>query len=117
MAAQTAALSGGNPVRRDMLVGLIGANIQKSLAPALFADVCAASGRRGYYHLMDVDALAGRGLEDLLGAARTAGFAGVNVTHPFKEAVPAPLDPVAADARQIGAGKTVTIHPDRPATG
>ena len=48
MAAQTAALSGGNPVRRDMLVGLIGANIQKSLAPALFADVCAAIDRRLY---------------------------------------------------------------------
>jgi shikimate dehydrogenase len=104
-------------VRRDMLVGLIGANIQKSLAPALFADVCAASGRRGYYHLMDVDALAGRGLEDLLGAARTAGFAGVNVTYPFKEAVPALLDAVAADARQIGAVNTVTIDRDGTTTG
>jgi shikimate dehydrogenase len=104
-------------VRRDMLVGLIGANIQKSLAPALFADVCAASGRRGYYHLMDVDALAGRGLEDLLGAARTAGFAGVNVTYPFKEAVPALLDEVAADARQIGAVNTVTIDRDGTTTG
>ena len=100
-----------------MLVGLIGANIQKSLAPALFADVCAASGRRGHYHLMDVDALAGRGLEDLLGAARTAGFAGVNVTYPFKEAVPALLDAVAADARQIGAVNTVTIDRDGTTTG
>jgi shikimate dehydrogenase len=100
-----------------MLVGLIGANIQKSLSPALFADVCAATGRRGYYHLMDVDALAGRGLEDLLDAARTAGFAGVNVTYPFKEAVPALLDEVSADARQIGAVNTVTIDRDGTTRG
>jgi shikimate dehydrogenase len=66
---------------------------------------------------MDVDALAGRGLEDLLGAARTAGFAGVNVTYPFKEAVPALLDAVAADARQIGAVNTVTIDRDGTTTG
>jgi shikimate dehydrogenase len=104
-------------VQRDILVGLIGANIQKSLSPALFADACAAAGRRGYYHLMDVDALAGRGLQDLLAAARTAGFAGVNVTYPFKEAVPALLDEVSADARQIGAVNTVTIGRDGTTKG
>ena len=104
-------------VAGDLLVGLIGANIQKSLSPALFADVCAAADRRGYYHLMDVDVLAGRGLEDLLGAARTAGFVGVNVTYPFKEAVPALLDQVSADARQIGAVNTVTIGRDGTTTG
>ena len=56
-------------MRRDILVGLIGANIQNSLSPALFADVCEAAGLRGYYHLMDVDRLPGRSLEDLLRAA------------------------------------------------
>jgi shikimate dehydrogenase len=104
-------------VQRDILVGLIGANIQKSLSPALFADACAAAGQRGYYHLMDVDVLAGRALHDLLGAARTAGFAGVNVTYPFKEAVTALLDAVSADARQIGAVNTVTIGRDGTTTG
>ena len=97
-----------------VLVGLIGANIQRSLSPALFEDFCAALGRSGHYHLMDTDLLAGRRLEDLLGAARTAGFAGVNVTYPFKEAVLSLLDEVSTEARQIGAVNTVTI--DRAGT-
>jgi len=97
---------------RSVLVGLIGANIQKSLSPALFDDVCAAARLRGYYHLMDVDLLSGRRLEELLGAARTAGFAGTNVTYPFKEAVPALLDEVSAEAKQIGAVNTVVIGRD-----
>ncbi len=102
---------------RSVLVGLIGANIQKSLSPALFDDVCAAAGLSGHYHLMDVDLLPGRRLEDLLAAARTAGFAGVNVTYPFKEAVPALLDEVSAEARQIGAVNTVAIGRDGATTG
>ncbi len=117
MAAQTANPSGVNAVRRDMLVGLIGANIQNSLSPALFADVCAAAGLRGYYHLMDVDRLPGRSLEDVLGAVCAAGFAGVNVTYPFKEAVPKLLDEVSDEARQIGAVNTVTISRDGATKG
>src|SRR5262245_18448146 len=92
-----------------MLVGLIGANIQKSLSPALFEDACEAAGIRGHYHLMDLDRLPGSSLEKLLEAARTAGFAGVNVTYPCKEAVLPLLDEVSAEARQIGAVNTVTI--------
>lgn len=95
-----------------MLIGLIGANIQRSLSPALFADFCAALDIHGHYHLMDTDLLPGRRLADLLGAAKTAGFAGLNVTYPFKEAVPALLDDVSDEARQIGAVNTVTIGRD-----
>lgn len=97
---------------QSVLIGLIGANIQLSLSPALFEDFCAAQGRRGHYHLMDTDLLPGRGPRDLLAAARTAGFAGVNVTYPFKEAVVALLDEVSDEARQIGAVNTVTIDRD-----
>ena len=79
-------------MQERMLVGLIGANIQKSLSPALFEDACAAKGIRGHYHLMDMDLLPGRNLDDLLHAARTAGFKGVNVTYPCKEAVMPLLD-------------------------
>ena len=93
------------------LVGLIGANIQQSLSPALHEDAFAAMGVVGHYHLMDVDTLPGRRLEDLLAAARTAGFAGVNVTFPFKEAVIPLLDAVSDEARQIGAVNTVAIDP------
>jgi shikimate dehydrogenase len=96
---------------KRLLVGLIGANIQKSLSPALQQEACRAAGLDGYYHLMDLDVLPGSNLESLLGAAQTAGFAGVNVTYPCKEAVLPLLDEVSAEARQIGAVNTVTIGP------
>ena len=99
------------------LVGLIGANIEKSLSPLLHEDAFAAAGIRGHYHLMDLDRLPGRMLADLLGAAATSGFAGVNVTYPCKEAVLPLLDAVSAEARQIGAVNTVTIDNDRRTTG
>src|SRR5436190_12296533 len=92
-----------------MLVGLIGSNIGKSLSPALHEDVFAAAGMVGHYHLMDVSVLSGRRLEDLLAAARTAGFAGLNITHPFKEAVIPLIDSLSPEAAEIGAVNTVVI--------
>jgi shikimate dehydrogenase len=102
---------------KRLLIGLIGANIQKSLSPALQQEACRAAGLDGYYHLMDLDILAGRGLESLLDAARTAGFAGLNVTYPCKELVLPLLDEVSAEARQIGAVNTVTIRPSGRTAG
>ncbi len=92
-----------------MLVGLIGKNIGQSLSPALHEDAFAAHGVLGLYHLMDAEMPRGRSLPDLLNAARMAGFAGVNVTFPFKEAVIPLLDEVSAEAREIGAVNTVVI--------
>jgi shikimate dehydrogenase len=66
---------------------------------------------------MDFERLPGRRLEDMLRAACAAGFAGVNVTYPFKEAVPKLLDEVSAEARQIGAVNTVTIGRDGTTKG
>jgi len=100
-----------------ILVGLIGANIRQSLSPALHEDAFAAIRMTGHYHLMDVDTLPGRTLEGLLAAARTAGFAGVNVTFPFKEAVIPLLDAVSDEARQIGAVNTVVIDGNGRTTG
>ena len=99
-------------MRRAMLVGLIGANIQKSLSPALFEDSCVAHGIVGHYHLMDLDRLPGRCLTDLLAGARALGFVGLNVTFPCKEAVLPLLDDVSAEAREIGAVNTVVIGVD-----
>jgi quinate/shikimate dehydrogenase (NAD+) len=96
-------------VKKRFLVGLIGANIQGSLSPALHEDAFAAAGIIGHYHLMDVDVLKGRRLPDLLQAVGTAGFLGINVTHPFKEEVITSLDEVSVEAGQIGAVNTVVI--------
>jgi shikimate dehydrogenase len=100
-----------------MLVGLIGANIMRSLSPALFADAFAAAGIDGFYHLLDVDRLPGRRLPQLLDAIKTAGFAGANITYPFKQDVIALLDAVDPEAAQTGAINTVTIAPDGRTTG
>jgi shikimate dehydrogenase len=94
-----------------VLVGLIGANITKSLSPWLHEDALAAAGLSGHYHLMDVDRLKGRTLESLIDGVRTTGFAGVNVTYPFKQAVIPLLDELTAEARQIGAVNTVAFSP------
>ena len=84
--------SGGDVTPRSRLIGLIGANIMSSLSPALHEDALTAAGIRGYYHLMDIDRLPGRRLEDLFAAVKAAGFNGVNVTFPCKQAVIALLD-------------------------
>jgi len=97
---------------RRVLIGLIGANIMKSLSPALHAEAFAAAGIDGYYHVMDVERLRGRRLPQLLDAVKAAGFAGANVTYPFKQEVLALLDEVDREAAQIGAVNAVTIAPD-----
>jgi shikimate dehydrogenase len=97
---------------RRVLVGLIGANILKSLSPALHADAFSAAGIDGYYHLMDVDILRGRSLAQLLDAAKIAGFAGTNVTFPFKQEVLGLLDELDCEAAEIGALNCVTIAAD-----
>lgn len=102
---------------RRVLIGLIGANIAKSLSPALHQDAFGAAGIDGYYHLMDVERLPGRWPAQLLDAVKAIGFAGVNVTYPFKQEVLVLLDRVDAEAAQIGAVNTVTIAADGKTTG
>jgi shikimate dehydrogenase len=103
--------------KRRMLVGLLGANIQGSITPALFAEAFAAAGIDGYYHLLDFDHLPGRRLPQLLEAIKTAGFAGANVTYPFKQDIIPLLDTIDASAAEVGAVNTITIAPDGRTTG
>ena len=102
---------------RRILVGLIGRNIQGSLSPALFADAFEAAGIDGYYHLIDVDRIPGRQLPQLLEAIKVAGFAGANVTYPFKQEIIPLLDAVDPEAAQVGAVNTVVIALDGYTTG
>lgn len=99
------------------LVGLFGKNILKSLSPALHEDAFRAAGAEGFYHLMDFNVLQGRDLPAMIEAIRQAGFAGVNVTLPFKEAILPHLDAVSDQARQIGAVNTLVIGKDGKTTG
>ncbi|MFZ0778835.1 MAG: shikimate dehydrogenase [Xanthobacteraceae bacterium] len=103
--------------KRRILAGLIGRNIQGSLSPALFADAFEAAGIDGYYHLMDVDRMPGRQLPQLLDAIKVAGFAGANVTYPFKQEIIPLLDAVDPEAAQVGAVNTIAIAPDGRTNG
>jgi shikimate dehydrogenase len=104
-------------VTKRVLLALIGANIMESLSPALFADAFEAAGIDGFYHLMDVDRLRERRLAKLLDAIKAVGFAGSNITYPFKQEVISLLDNIDPEAAQIGAVNTVAIDADGRTTG
>jgi shikimate dehydrogenase len=104
---------------KPLLCGLIGAGIQRSLAPLLQEEEARNHGVRMHYQLIDLDS-AGRGNEALPGlidAARVMGFAGLNITYPCKQAVMPLLDEVAEEARAIGAVNTARAAEGGPVAG
>ncbi|BBF71807.1 shikimate dehydrogenase [Sphingomonas bisphenolicum] len=97
------------------LTGLIGRDIQASLTPRLHESEADAQGIRLIYRLFDfaADGMTGSDLPRLLDALHLAGFAGVNVTHPYKQAVIAHLDELSPQAAQIGSVNTVVFRDGR----
>lgn len=97
------------------LVGLVGRGIGLSRSPAMHEREGARMGLAYAYVLLDFDAL---GLDDqdlgeAIAAAQAAGFAGLNVTHPFKQSVIAHLDQLSPEASAIGAVNTVLLRDGR----
>jgi shikimate dehydrogenase len=102
----------------ELLCGLIGAGIQRSLTPAMQEEEARAQGLRLHYQLIDLDK-SGQGpeaLPTLIAAAKTMGFAGLNITYPCKQAVIPLLDDLSDEARAMGAVNTVVFR-DGKATG
>jgi shikimate dehydrogenase len=95
-----------------LLLGLIGAGIQASRTPTMHEREAQAHGIPCTYRLFDLDVLGSSAdlLPLLLDAAERAGFAGLNVTHPCKQAVIPYLTALADDARAIGAVNTVVLR-------
>lgn len=94
--------------------GLIGSGIGGSLSPALHEAEGRHHGLDLSYTLFDVarpDTPADLGR--LLTRAERAGFAGLNITHPFKQQVIDLLDDLSPQARAIGAVNTVTFGDGR----
>jgi shikimate dehydrogenase len=97
---------------RSVLVGLVGRGIQSSRSPVMHEREAERLGLRCDYVLVDFDQL---GLPDhmigeVIGAAERAGFAGLNVTHPYKQRVIGCLGGLAPEAEAIGAVNTVILR-------
>ena len=93
-------------------VGLIGAGIAASLSPALHER---EAGEQGLDYALRADRHRGTRREDvgtLLDECRAAGFSGLNVTHPCKQAVVEHLDALSLDATALQAVNTVVFDDD-----
>jgi shikimate dehydrogenase len=99
----------------SVLVGLVGAGIQASRTPGLHEQEGTEQGLRYLYKLIDLEALGleADALPDILTAAERFGFAGLNITHPCKQAVIPLLDELSDDAAALGAVNTVVLKDGR----
>lgn len=100
---------------RTILVGLIGRGISLSRTPAMHVAEARAQGMVCTYNLLDMDdaAMADVTLPDLLTRLEAEGYAGVNVTYPFKREVMALLDELSPAARAVDAVNTVVFRDGR----
>lgn len=97
--------------RGRVLTGLVGSGIGASLTPALHEREAEQLGMRCLYQVLDIGEMGLRpdDVGALVDAARRTGFAGLNITHPCKQLVPAHLDTMSDDARILGAVNTVVF--------
>jgi len=99
--------------QKKLLTGLIGAPIAHSASPAMHERAAEALGLRGHYQLIEIAGADAAELRMLLEGVRRLGFAGVNVTYPYKEAVVPLLDELAPGAAAMGAVNTVVVSDRR----
>lgn len=116
--SESVVASAGAQQARGYVIGLIGKGIGQSLSPAMHMAQGRRLGLNLAYRIIDADLPERRGSDaaSLLEAARLAGFDGVNVTYPFKQAVMPLLDAIDPQAEALGAVNTVVFREGR-ATG
>ena len=88
-------------------LGLVGAGIGASLTPPMQEREGREAGLSLTYRLIDLDRLGmtAADLPEVLAWARRLGFDGLNVTHPFKQAVVPLLDELSEDAARPRCGQ------------
>lgn len=91
------------------LAGVIGHPVAHSRSPRLHGFWLSRMGLQGHYVPLDVSAA---DLATVLDALPRAGFKGVNVTIPHKEAALALATMATPRAARIGAANTLTFRPD-----
>ena len=115
---RSAGLGSAAPAPGHVTIGLAGRGIGASLSPVMHEQEGRRLGLNYHYHLIDFDRLEldGADLPTVLAEAQELGFAGLNVTFPFKQAIVPLLDGLAPDAASIGAVNTVVLG-NGPAIG
>jgi shikimate dehydrogenase len=100
---------------RTVHAGLVGSGIQKSRTPAMHEAEGAAQGINYCYRLFDTatEALAGARLGEIVRAAELCGYAGLNVTYPYKVDIIKHLDELSPAAQMAGAVNTVVFRNGR----
>jgi shikimate dehydrogenase len=101
------------PADRRFLTGLIGAPIKHSASPAMHERAAESLGAHCHYQLIEVAGADTEELRVLLEGVRRLGFAGVNVTFPYKEAIVPLLDELSSGAAAIGAVNAVVVRRGR----
>src|SRR4051812_45250224 len=104
----------GPAASTKLQTGLIGAPIAHSASPAMHERAAEGLGLRGHYQLIEVAGADAGGLRMMLEGVRRLGFAGVNVTFPYKEAVVPLLDELAPAAARMAAGHALGVKDGPP---
>lgn len=101
-------LDAGRPAA-SILCGLIGSGIAGSRSPQMHEGEARALGLTMVYRILDGEVMGydATDLPRLLPLLRTMGFDGLNVTHPFKQAVMPLLDSLSDAAKALGAVNTI----------
>ncbi|GAB4273229.1 MAG: shikimate dehydrogenase [Pararhodobacter sp.] len=115
MTAGAANRIGSDAAPQRVRVGLIGAGIGASRTPRMHVEEGRALGLDYVYDLIDTDRMRPPvpSIAELLGKARADGFAGVNITFPYKRAALSAVDEVAPSAASVGATNTVVLRDGR----
>jgi shikimate dehydrogenase len=100
---------------RSVVVGLVGKDIQLSRTPAMHEAEGRAQGLDYNYRLIDTERMRASppSLAELLRQAEQSGFAGVNVTYPYKLAALPLVDELSANAAATGSVNTVVFKDGR----
>ena len=99
--------------RGSFRMGLVGRGIQLSRTPAMHEAEASTQSLSCRYELIDTDADPASDLQEILARAEAEGFAGLNVTFPYKQDVIAHLHHLSDAAQRVGAVNTVVFREGR----
>ena len=91
-------------------MGLVGRGIRLSRTPAMHEAEAATLGMTCRYELIDTDADPAHDLPEILSRAEAEGFAGLNITYPYKQDVIAHVHHLSDAAKRVGAVNTVVFR-------